>query len=70
MHVAKVGREKQVLRCTGAEDELIDTIDAYMDFFQFGKDSMVEDGVRRTEYGLVRRLSEPFSAEEIGQVMS
>ena len=62
---------KQVLRRIGADDEIIDTIDGYMDFSQLGADSMVEDGVRRTEFGLVRRLSEPFPPEQqIGQTMS
>ena len=61
---------KQVLRCSGAEDEIIDTIDGYMDFAQLGRDSMKEDGVRRTEFGLVRRLSDPFPPEpEVGQSM-
>lgn len=62
---------KQVLRRTGADDEVMDTIDGYMDFAQLGRDAMEEDGVRRTGFGLVRRLSEPFPPEpEIGQVMS
>ena len=61
---------KQVLRRAGADDEVIDTIDGYMDFSQLGEDSMAEDGVRRTEFGLVRRLSKPFPPEpEIGQAM-
>lgn len=61
---------EQVLRRIGADDELIDTIDGYMDFEQLGADSMVEDGVRRTEYGLVRRLSSPFPTQEAGQTMA
>lgn len=60
---------KQVLRRAGADDEIIDTIDGYMDFAQLGTDSLAEDGVRRTEFGLVRRLSEPFPPQEIGQTM-
>ena len=61
---------KQVLRRAGADDEVIDTIDGYMDFAQLGRDSLEEDGVRRTEFGLVRRLSSPFPPEpEIGQAM-
>ena len=61
---------KQVLRRAGADNEVIDTIDGYMDFTQLGRDSMEEDGVRRTEFGLVRRLSSPFPPEpEIGQSM-
>ena len=61
---------KQVLRRVGADDEVIDTIDGYMDFSRLGEDSMAEDGVRRTEFGLARRLSKPFPpAPEIGQAM-
>ena len=52
-----------VLRRIGADDELIDTIDGYMDFERLGEDAMVEDGVRRTEFGLIRRYSCPFSEE-------
>ena len=51
------------LRRIGADDELIDTIDGYMDFEKFGEDSMVEDGVRQTEFGLIRRCSHPFPEE-------
>ena len=66
--VAEYG--KQVLRRLGADDEVMDTIDGYMDFARLGEDSMVEDHVRRTEFGLVRRLSKPFPPEpEIGQTM-
>lgn len=60
---------KYVLRRVGADDEVIDTIDGYMDFAQLGTDSLAEDGVRRTEFGLVRRLSTPFPPQEIGQTM-
>ena len=60
---------KQVLRRAGADDEVIGAIDGYMDFAQLGEDSLAEDGVRRTEFGLVRRLSEPFPPQEIGQTM-
>ena len=62
---------KQVLRRIGADGEIIDTIDGYMDFAQLGTDSLAEDGVRRTEFGLVRRLSNPFPPEpEMGPVMT
>ena len=58
---------QQALRRIGADDEVIDTIDGYMDFEKFGEDSMVEDGVRRTGYGLIRRCSHPFPEETQGQ---
>lgn len=62
---------KQVLRRIGADDEIIDTIDGYMDFAQLGTDSLAEDGVRRTEFGLVRSLSDPFPPEpEMSPVMT
>ena len=60
---------QSVLRRIGADDELIDTIDGYMDFEKFGEDSMVEDGVRQTEFGLIRRCSCPFPEEAPGQQM-
>lgn len=55
---------RDVLRRIGADDELIDTIDGYMDFGRFGEDAMLEDGVRQTEFGLVRRVSSPFVQEK------
>ena len=61
---------KQVLRRTGADDEVIDAIDGYMDFERLGTDSMEEGGVQRTEFGLIRRLSSPFPAQEAGQTMA
>ena len=60
---------QSVLRRIGADDELIDTIDGYMDFEKFGEDSMVEDGIRQTEFGLVRRCSTPFPEMASGQIM-
>ena len=54
---------QSVLRRIGADEELISVIDGYMNFEQFGEDSMKEDGVRQTEFGLVRRLSSPFDGQ-------
>lgn len=45
-----------------ATNQLVLTV-GYMDFEQFGEDSMKEDGVRQTEFGLVRRLSSPFDGQ-------
>lgn len=58
---------KEALRRIGADDEIIDTIDGYMDFERFGAAMMAEDGVRQTEFGLIRRLSEPFPSPQQGQ---
>lgn len=51
------------------DEELFDLIEGYMDFDRFAKDMMREDGVRRTEYGLVRRLDEPWPEQAFGQQM-
>jgi len=48
---------------------MIHTVDGYMDFALLGEHAMQEDGTRRTEFGLVRRLSEPFPEPEQGQQM-
>jgi len=58
-----------VLERLGADEELICEIDGYMDLDSFGQDWMREDGVRQTEFGSVRRLSEPFPAEQQGMRM-
>jgi len=52
-----------VLRRHGADNELLEVMDGYMDFEKLGEDSMVEDGVRQTEFGLIRRCSTPFPEE-------
>lgn len=54
---------QSVLRCHGADDELLEAMDGYMDFEKLGEDAMVEDGVRQTEFGLIRRCSTPFPEE-------
>ena len=55
---------QSVLRRHGADDELLEAMDGYMDFEKLGEDAMVEDGVRETEFGLVRRCSHPFPEQE------
>jgi hypothetical protein len=61
---------KAVLTHIGADDEIISTIDGYTDFDALGRDMMAEDGVLRTQFGLIRRLSAPFQEEAPGQVMT
>ena len=55
---------RSVLRRHGADDELLEAMDGYMDFEKLGEDAMVEDGVRETDFGLVRRCSHPFPEPE------
>ena len=54
---------QSVLRRHGADEELIEALEGYMDFEKFGEDAMQEDGVRGTEFGLIRRCSQPFEEE-------
>ena len=54
---------KMVLIRHGADDEVINALEGYTNFEQLGEDAMIEDGVRKTEFGLVRRLSYPFPEE-------
>ena len=58
-----------VLRRIGADDEIIQTIEGYMDFDSLGADAMVQDGVRETEFGLIRRCSSPFPEQAQGMKM-
>ena len=51
------------------DDNLLTMLDGYMDFKRFGEDAMRDDGVRRTEYGLVRRCDEPWPEQSFGQRM-
>ena len=51
------------------DDNLLTMLDGYMDFKRFGEDAMRDDGVRRTEYGLVRRCDEPWPEQSFGQQM-
>jgi hypothetical protein len=60
---------REALRRIGADDEILDTIDGYMDFDSFGENAMAEDGIRFTKYGSIRRLSAPFQEEAPGQTM-
>ncbi len=57
---------KSVLRRHGASEELIREISCYMDLAFFGEDSMMQDGVKRTEFGLIRRLGDSISEEQQG----
>ena len=51
------------------DDEAIYELDGYMDFEQYGQDRMENDGVTKTEFGLLRRLDPPFPEQRQGQQM-
>lgn len=60
---------EQILRKICTEQEVLDTIDGFMDYKALGEFQMKEDGVRETEFGSIIRRSEPFPAPEQGQRM-
>lgn len=49
-----------VLRRHGATDEVLDRLLGYINMEGLGRDARADDGVRKTEYGDLRRCSEPF----------
>ena len=55
---------REILRNIGADDELLDTIDGYMDFAGLGEATMAEEDIVQTEFGLIRRCVDPFEEEE------
>lgn len=57
---------RAVLKRMGADQEMLDALDGYMDFAAFGENRMREDGVKLTEFGQIRRLSTPFDAPAMG----
>ena len=49
-----------VLRRHGATDEVLGKLIGYMNMEGLGRDARADDGVRKTEFGSIRRCSEPF----------
>lgn len=51
---------ESVLRRHGATDEVLGKLIGYMNMEGLGRDARADDGVRKTEFGSLRRCSEPF----------
>ena len=51
---------KMVLRRHGATDEVLAKLIGYINMEGLGSDARLDDGVRKTEFGSLRRCSEPF----------
>lgn len=49
-----------VLRRHGATDAVLDRLLGYLNMEGLGRDARADDGVRKTEFGSIRRCSEPF----------
>lgn len=58
-----------VLRRLGIRRDAFETIYGHINFESLGETAMREEDVRRTEFGLVRRLSSPFEEQGLGQEM-
>lgn len=58
---AEYARDK--LRLAGVDGETFDILEGYTDFERMGEDVMRAEGVRQTEFGLIRRISAPFPEE-------
>lgn len=67
MYPTKYG--KQALKRIGIDEELISILDNFTNFYELGYYYMQEDGVRTTNFGLIRRLSEPFTLKKDGPAM-
>ena len=61
--------QQRLQETLGLDDEAIYELDGYMDFEQYGRDCMKNDGVTKTEFGLLRRSDPPFPEQRQGQRM-
>ena len=61
--------QQRLQETLGLDDEAIYELDGYMDFEKYGQDCMENDGVTKTEFGLLRRLEPPFPEQTQGQQM-
>ena len=61
--------QQRLQETPGLDDEAIYELDGYMDFEQYGRDCMKNDGVTKTEFGLLRRSDPPFPEQRQGQRM-
>ena len=61
--------QQRLQETLGLDDEAIYELDGYMDFEKYGQDCMENDCVKKTEFGLLRRLDPPFPVQQQGQRM-
>ena len=63
------GQDALKLNFDSVDDDLIHELDGFTDWDAYGRYMMKADGVRITEYGLLRREGTPFPDESMGQQM-
>ena len=61
--------QQRLQETLGLDDEIIYELDGYMNFEKYGSDCMTADHVIETEFGLLRRLEQPFPEQTQGQRM-
>ena len=61
---------RTVPRRRGASEKLLKSMEGCTDFERLGEDAMAAEGVRQTEFGLLRRLNGPFSEQSQNQAMT
>ena len=60
---------KQALLTLTGDQEVVDTVDGFLDWGEFGEHMMQEDGIVLTEYGMIRRIDEP-APEQVMEMQS
>ena len=68
-NAAAYGQDALKLNYDSVDDDLIAELDGFTDWDAYGSYMMEADGVRITEYGLLRREGTPFPDESMGQQM-
>ena len=48
------------------DQEVVDTVDGFIDWKAFGNHMMESEGITQTEYGLIRRVSNPAPEQAMG----
>jgi len=61
---------RYILFDSGEIGDIGDEIEGYMDYDEYGKDKMLEEGIRETAFGLLRKLDVPFPEETHSQGMA
>jgi hypothetical protein len=59
--------KQALLKLTG-DQEVVDTVDGFLDWGEFGEHMMEEDGIALTEYGMIRRVNEPAPEQAMGDI--
>ena len=59
--------KQTLLKLTG-DQEVVDTVDGFIDWGEFGAPMMQEDGIVLTEYGMIHRVNEPTPEQTMGGI--